>query len=471
MGLLRARAMMALMAALALGCGAGNQGLYEPSYGGGAPQCGIADMRPTPPPTPAWNPPSARPHGAPSASVALEPWQQHARASQMIARIAQAGATVGRLLEQARAQKDVVKTLCMNDKLAQIDVALRSAIERKVTLGEAAERGDAAVSTHELTVLTVLNQRVDQLSTEANQCVGEEIASASETVVTTHVSGSSREMRAPKKPDVARDESVRRGPPSPPPPPSPAPIARAQSDMLRSVPGVSLHGGAAGAQGGRPPAQVARPPVPSPGPATGSTLPPPPPPKPAPASVLTTDAPHDTSLMVYTADVGLAVRHIGKGLDAIESIARDSGGFLSQRADREITILVPRERFIETIERITKLGDVRKRSIAALDVTDEFVDLEVRLTNARALRERLIVLRAEAKTVHDQLEVEVELGRILGEIDRMESKLKLLSEKIAFSTITVTLDPVAEPMVCATTVLPFPWIQEIGLAPLLNVHP
>ena len=114
---------------------------------------------------------------------------------------------------------------------------------------------------------------------------------------------------------------------------------------------------------------------------------------------------------------------------------------------------------------------MRKRSIAALDVTDEFVDLEVRLTNARALRERLIVLRAEAKTVHDQLEVEVELGRILGEIDRMESKLKLLSEKIAFSTITVTLDPVAEPMVCATTVLPFPWIQEIGLAPLLNVHP
>ncbi len=436
MGLLRARAMMASMAALAVGCGAGNQGLYEPSYGGAAPQCGIADMRPAPPPTPPWNPSSARPHGAQSPSVALEPWQQHARASQMIARIAQAGATVGRMLEQARAQKDVVKTLCMNDKLAQIDVALRSAVERKVTLGEAAGRGDAAVSTHEFTALTLLNQRVEQLSSEANQCVGEEIAFASETIATTQISGSSREMRAPKKP------------------------------------GVSARGGAAAGQGGRPPAQAApRAPVPSPAPPTRNTLPPPPPPKQAPASVLTTDAPHDTSLMVYTADVGLAVRHIGKGLDAIESIARDSGGFLSQRADREITILVPRERFIETIERITKLGDVRKRSIAALDVTDEFVDLEVRLTNARALRERLIVLRAEAKTVHDQLEVEVELGRILGEIDRMESKLKRLSEKIAFSTITVTLEPVAEPMVCATTVLPFPWIQDIGLAPLLNVHP
>jgi hypothetical protein len=189
-----------------------------------------------------------------------------------------------------------------------------------------------------------------------------------------------------------------------------------------------------------------------------------------PLSVLTIDAPHDATLMVYSADLGVAVPHIGKGLDAIESIAQTLGGYLSQRADRQITILVPRDRFTDAVARIERLGDVKRHAISALDVTDEFVDLEVRITNARAVRERLIVLRAQAKTVSAQLEAEVEIGRLTGEIDRMEGKLKLLSERIAYSTITVSLEAVSEPIVCATTVLPFPWLQEVGLAPLLNVH-
>jgi hypothetical protein len=194
------------------------------------------------------------------------------------------------------------------------------------------------------------------------------------------------------------------------------------------------------------------------------------PPQPPPASVLTIDTPHDETLMVYSAEVGLAVKHIGDGLDSIETIARASGGFLSQRADRQITILVPRDRFAATLATIEALGDVRHHAVSALDVTDEYVDLEVRLTNARAIRERLLALRSQTKVVMDLIEIERELGRITGEIDRMEGKLKLLREKIAYSTITVSLEAKNEPIVCATTVLPFPWLQDVGLPSLLSVH-
>jgi hypothetical protein len=186
--------------------------------------------------------------------------------------------------------------------------------------------------------------------------------------------------------------------------------------------------------------------------------------------VLASEVTHDATLMVYSAEVGLAVKHVGDGLDAIETIGRDEGGFLSQRADHQITILVPRERFADALARIERLGDVRHHEVSALDVTDEYVDLEVRLTNARAIRARLLALRAQAIAVMDLVEIERELGRVTGEIDRMEAKLKLLREKIAYSTITVTLELRDEPIVCATTVLPFPWIRDIGLASLLDVH-
>jgi hypothetical protein len=53
----------------------------------------------------------------------------------------------------------------------------------------------------------------------------------------------------------------------------------------------------------------------------------------------------------------------------------------------------------------------------------------------------------------------------------MEGKLKLLRDQIAFSTITVTFSPLATQQVKDSSLLaPFPWLQELGLQQLLNVH-
>jgi hypothetical protein len=79
---------------------------------------------------------------------------------------------VRRQLETARSQRDVVKTLCLNDKLNQLDVALRSARERREALAAAAQRADADLANHEFTILSVLRQRADQLTAEAQQCIG-----------------------------------------------------------------------------------------------------------------------------------------------------------------------------------------------------------------------------------------------------------------------------------------------------------
>jgi hypothetical protein len=97
------------------------------------------------------------------------------------------GTSVRRLLEQARATRDVVKTLCLNDKLNQIDVAARSARDRRNSLEQAVQRTDADLANHEFTILTVLRQRVEQLSAEANQCIGEEAVLYGDTKVVTTI--------------------------------------------------------------------------------------------------------------------------------------------------------------------------------------------------------------------------------------------------------------------------------------------
>jgi len=111
----------------------------------------------------------------------LSPQEQLAEAQKHIGRMESAAGVVRKMLEEARKQRDVVKTLCLNDKLSQIDVATRSGRDRREQLQAAVNRNDAELANHQFTILTVLRQRVEQVVAEANQCIGEEGAFVGDT--------------------------------------------------------------------------------------------------------------------------------------------------------------------------------------------------------------------------------------------------------------------------------------------------
>jgi hypothetical protein len=119
--------------------------------------------------------------------VPSSPREQLVQSDAALQRMGSTATTVRRMLETARAARDVVKTLCLNDKLNQIDVAVRSAQERRGALEQAVQRNDVELSSHEFTILQVIKQRVDQLSGEANQCIGEEAGFIGESRVTTTI--------------------------------------------------------------------------------------------------------------------------------------------------------------------------------------------------------------------------------------------------------------------------------------------
>jgi len=119
--------------------------------------------------------------------VSLTPEQQAAEAERIVTLASTTSQTVARRLQSARQQHDVVKVLCLNDKLSQVDVAGRSAQDRRTAHASAAGRHDTELANHEFTILTVLRQRIEQLMTEANQCIGEEAAYTGATTTLTTV--------------------------------------------------------------------------------------------------------------------------------------------------------------------------------------------------------------------------------------------------------------------------------------------
>jgi len=92
-------------------------------------------------------------------------------------------------LATARGARDVVKTLCLNDKLSQIDVTTRAAESRLSNIQAAVANGNKESAHHEMNMLSALGQRSDQSTAEANQCVGEELAFVGATQVSTSVDG------------------------------------------------------------------------------------------------------------------------------------------------------------------------------------------------------------------------------------------------------------------------------------------
>ncbi|WP_231864386.1 hypothetical protein [Sorangium cellulosum] len=99
--------------------------------------------------------------------VALCPAEPIAPRGIFLARMAGPHTSIRRKLEADRSQRDIVRTFWLNDKLNQIYVAIRSVRERRRGLELAMKRREADLSNHQFTMLSVLRQRTQQLTAEA----------------------------------------------------------------------------------------------------------------------------------------------------------------------------------------------------------------------------------------------------------------------------------------------------------------
>lgn len=117
------------------------------------------------------------------------PAQMLASAKATLPAMDRSALVVRRQLTLAREQKDVVKALCLNDKLNQVDLAIRTATDRVGGLEAAVNANDLERARHQYTVVQVLKDRVTTLVSEANQCIGEETGFVGESAVTVQVEG------------------------------------------------------------------------------------------------------------------------------------------------------------------------------------------------------------------------------------------------------------------------------------------
>lgn len=110
------------------------------------------------------------------------------------------------------------------------------------------------------------------------------------------------------------------------------------------------------------------------------------------------------------------------------------------RTSYTLRIRIPSENFEQLISAIESGGDeIMHKSIQTRDVTEQYMDIETRLTNKRGYLKRYKELLAKANSIKDILSIEAEIRPLEEEIESQEGRLRYLSDQVAFSTLNMTL--------------------------------
>ena len=151
------------------------------------------------------------------------------------------------------------------------------------------------------------------------------------------------------------------------------------------------------------------------------------------------------SKILYSASLTLTVKQIDNAVDSIKSIAKQYKGYVVETGTYKSVIRVESKYFNQAIEALVSLGKIDRKRIQGHDVTNEYLDLGIRLENAEKARLRYLELLNQAENVQAALLVEKELERLNGTIDMIKGKMNRIDHLAEYSTITIFLNEQVKP--------------------------
>jgi hypothetical protein len=181
-------------------------------------------------------------------------------------------------------------------------------------------------------------------------------------------------------------------------------------------------------------------------PAEAAPQPPAPPAKVEPAALKA--EPADRKI-IYTARVDLVVKNLDDAEKQVDDLLAANGGRLVRSESRgdagakrtaSYTLEVPSQKFRALVGGLRKMGVPERDSVDSQDVTEEYVDLQVRVKHLKAEEENLLkILTEKTRTVEEALSIRRQIQPLREAIERAEGRQKFIEAKAALSTVTLHL--------------------------------
>lgn len=198
------------------------------------------------------------------------------------------------------------------------------------------------------------------------------------------------------------------------------------------------------------------------------------------SAIYNTGAPVDAAvfqrMVIKNAEIKLLVKDSDIAIDGVTQMVGDVQGYIvssqmwfvdyggTNYKYATITIGIPSDQFETVLRRLRNMAiRVLNESATGQDVTDQYVDLEAQLSNLEATRDRIKTFLDQAKTVDEALKINQQLSEIEAQIEQVKGQMNYLSDRSAFSTVNIQIEPdlpPATPTPSPTprpTATPVPW--------------
>lgn len=156
-----------------------------------------------------------------------------------------------------------------------------------------------------------------------------------------------------------------------------------------------------------------------------------------------------TPVQIVTGSIAVTVDAYGPARDALVGWVAAHGGHLADESSSavdgrasygSVTIRVPVDQVEALVSWVQENDAVDRLDVHRQDVTEQWVDLDARLTAMKATEARLLALTEDrAASLADVLAAEQELARVQGDLESLEVRQRVLHDQVAMATLTVSM--------------------------------
>lgn len=153
-------------------------------------------------------------------------------------------------------------------------------------------------------------------------------------------------------------------------------------------------------------------------------------------------------IVVQNSNLSLVVSDVRKVGDEVINYAKSIGGFMvstsynrpTESPFATITVRVPTERLDDVLGHFRSLSyKVASENLFGEDVTDEYLDIDSRLTTLQKTKDKFEQILEKATSVEDILNVQRELINLQDEIDSLKGQKEAISKNAQLTKVTVYL--------------------------------
>ena len=161
-------------------------------------------------------------------------------------------------------------------------------------------------------------------------------------------------------------------------------------------------------------------------------------------------APVGDKMVIKDAEIEVLVQSTDVAIAQVNQLTADYDGYIIstqtwyENGFKHATLRlgIPSSSFETVLNQLRDLGlKVIQESASGQDVSNEYVDLQSKLTNLEATAARVREFLNDAKTIEETLTVSAQLAELEAQIEQVKGQMRYYEGRSAYSTVTVNLVP------------------------------